>query len=171
MESLYIADDEKIIRDGLKYVVDWEELGFTIVGEAGNGEEAYKDICALSPTIVMMDIKMPGMTGLDVIKRCAEAGIPTRFIILSGFSDFQYAREAMKYGVTHYLTKPIDEDELTKAVDELSEVIQEERAKHAQDQVLREKSKKEIIVDILKEKLPAKFRQSYNKFANPVHTI
>lgn len=153
MESLYIADDEKIIRDGLKYVVDWEELGFEIVGEAGNGEDAYKDISAQKPTIVMMDIKMPGMSGLEVIKRCTEEAIPTKFIILSGFSDFQYAREAMKYGVTHYLTKPIDEDELTKAVNELSETIQEARAKKAQDQVLREKSKREIIADILKEKV------------------
>ncbi len=151
MESLYIADDEKIIRDGLKYVVDWEELGFSIIGEAGNGEDAYKDIRTMQPTIVMMDIKMPGMSGLEVIRRCVEESLPVKFIILSGFSDFQYAREAMKYGVTHYLTKPIDEDELTRAVNELSEVIQEDRAKNAQDQVLREKSKREIIVDILNE--------------------
>ena len=151
MESLYIADDEKIIRDGLKFVVDWEEMGFEIVGEAGNGDDAYRDIQSLRPTIVMMDIKMPGQSGLDVIRKCVEENIPTKFIILSGYSDFQYAREAMKYGVTHYLTKPIDEDELTKAVNEISVAIQDSRAKSAEAEVLREKSRKEIIADILNE--------------------
>ncbi len=152
MDSLYIADDEKIIRDGLKCIVDWESLGYEICGEGKNGDEALSDILEKRPAITMMDIRMPGMSGLEVIKNAREGGYTGKFIILSGFSNFDYAREAMKYDVNYYLTKPIDEDELIKTVREITARIREERSAEVHNEVLRTKSKKEIILDIVLEK-------------------
>ncbi len=152
METLYIADDEKIIRDGLKYILDWEKLGLTICGEAGNGDDALQGIMSLNPTVTMMDIKMPGLSGLEVIRRARESGYTGRFIILSGYSDFAYAKEAMKYDVNFYLTKPIEESELTKAVTEILSSVREERSIKSRNEILRKKSKREIIKDIVSEK-------------------
>ena len=68
MYRVLIADDESIIREGIKCLFDWESLGYTIAGEAANGETAYQQILALQPDIVLLDIRMPGMSGLDVIR-------------------------------------------------------------------------------------------------------
>ena len=112
METLLIADDEKNIRDGLKCILDWESLGFTLCGEAANGEEALSDILKNTPSLVLLDIRMPKLTGIDIIRIAREQGYKGKFIILSGYSDFSYAQAAIRYGVEYYLTKPIDEDEL-----------------------------------------------------------
>lgn len=152
MDTFYIADDEKIIRDGLKCIVDWESLGYELCGEGKNGDEAIRDILEKRPDIAMMDIRMPGMSGLEVIRTAREGGYTGKFIILSGFSNFEYAREAMKYDVNYYLTKPIDEDELIKTVKEITEKIREERSAEVHNEVLRAKSKKEIILDLVLEK-------------------
>lgn len=150
METLYIADDESVIREGIKHIIDWEALGFTICGESGNGEDALRDILALHPTITLIDIRMPKLYGLQVIEQAKLQGYTGKFIILSGFSDFEYAKSAMMLGVKYYLTKPIDEDELTKTVIEISELIQSERAVRSHNELLRQKSKKEILQDIIR---------------------
>lgn len=150
METLYIADDEAVIREGIKHIIDWEALGFSICGESGNGEDALHDILALNPTITLIDIRMPRLYGLNVIEQAKAQGYTGKFIILSGFSDFEYAKAAMRLGVKYYLTKPIDEDELTKTVIEISELIQSERAVRSHNELLRQKSKKEILQDIIR---------------------
>ena len=114
METVFIADDEANIRDGLKCIVDWEELGFTVCGEAGNGEDALKEIIRLNPSLVLLDIRMPKLYGLEVIEQAKQHGFSGTFVILSGYSDFNYAQTAMKFGVKYYLTKPMDEEELEK---------------------------------------------------------
>ena len=149
MRTLYIADDEKAIRDGIKLIVDWKELGYEICGEAGNGTDAVADIVRLMPDLVLMDIRMPGISGIDAIKKLREDGFEGHFIILSGYSDFKYAQAAMKYNVRHYLTKPIDEDELIPAVREISAMLEHEASAQSRDLFLRSKSKKEIIQDII----------------------
>ena len=156
MRTLYIADDEKAIRDGIKLIVDWDSLGYEICGETGSGTEAVADILRLNPAIVLMDIRMPGLSGLDAIKKLTEEGFEGHFIILSGYSDFKYAQEAMKYNVRHYLTKPIDEDELSAAVREISGMLDDEAGARSRDLFLRNKSKKEIISDILSHNIDFK---------------
>lgn len=150
METLFIADDEAVIREGLRHLIDWEALGFTICGEAGNGEDALHGILTLRPTITLIDIRMPKLTGLSVIEQAIAQGYSGKFIIISGFSDFEYAKTAMKLGVQDYLTKPIDEEELTKTVTDISETIQSERAAQLHNDLLLLKSKPEILQDILK---------------------
>ncbi|MCR5153313.1 MAG: response regulator [Lachnospiraceae bacterium] len=152
MRKLYIADDEAVIRDGIKCVIDWEELGYTVCGESGNGEDALKDILALSPSLVLIDIRMPKLYGLEVIEKAREAGFAGKFIILSGYSDFEYAKQAMKSGVKHYLTKPLDEDELLVAVKEINQQFETAESAKNMEEFLKEKSRREILEDIITAK-------------------
>ncbi|MCQ2597733.1 MAG: response regulator [Treponema sp.] len=121
MMKLLIADDEESIRTGLKFIVDWEELGFTICTEASNGNEAVEAVKDYSPDLVLLDIKMPGLTGIEVMEQvneyCKGQGKnPPAFLILSGFSQFEYAQKALNLGAKGYLLKPVDEDELTEKI-------------------------------------------------------
>ncbi len=102
MYKLFIADDEAIIREGLRCLLDWETLGFTIAGEAANGDAALQFLLSETPDLVLLDIRMPGMSGLDVVRIAREHGYDGKVVILSGYSDFNYARTAIRYGVLSY---------------------------------------------------------------------
>lgn len=149
MYRVLIADDESIIREGIKCLFDWETMGYTIIGEAANGEQAYQKILSLQPDVVLLDIRMPGMTGLDVIRGTREAGFNGRIIILSGYSDFKYAQEAIKYGVFSYLTKPVDEDELCDYLNRIREELDHERLTANTSEHYRERLNSSIITDVL----------------------
>lgn len=120
MYKLFIADDEAIIREGLRILLDWESLGFSVAGEAANGESAYNFMIQHNPELVLLDIRMPKMDGLSVICQAREHGFTGNVIILSSYSDFKYAQEACRYGVKYYLTKPVDEAELEDIIRQIS---------------------------------------------------
>ena len=126
MLRVLIIDDEPYVREGLKHIIDWRENGFEICGEAQDGDEGYKKILELNPDIVLLDIQMPGKLGLDILKDVRKEGIKGKFIIISGYSNFEYAQQAIKYGVKDYLLKPIDEDELLDIALKLKNEIEEE---------------------------------------------
>lgn len=149
MYKLMIADDESTIREGLKCLLDWESLGFTIVGEASNGETALQIITNESPDIVLLDIRMPKMSGLDVVRLAREEGFSGKVVILSGYSDFNYAKQAINYGVLSYLTKPIDEDELLKIVTQVRSQLDSDAAARDASAHYRKKAYDTIIHDIL----------------------
>lgn len=149
MNTLFIADDETSIREGLKYIVDWESLGFRLCGESSNGEDALAQILALNPSLVMLDVKMPKLKGTDVIRLAREAGYQGKCIILSGYSDFQYAQEAIKSGVSFYLTKPIDEDELTRAVMQIKNILSEEEQRSSHFTAYRNKAKRIVLYELM----------------------
>lgn len=123
MFKIVIVDDEPNIRKGLKLIIDWDNLECEICGEATNGMEALEIIKENKPDIVITDIKMPQMNGLDMIREVRSLGLKTQFIILSGHNEFSFAQEALKNGARQYLLKPIDEDELAKTIKEISEEI------------------------------------------------
>lgn len=147
--KLFIADDEIDVREGIRYLLDWSSLGFYICGEAKNGQETLEQILKLSPDVVLLDISMPKLSGLEVIKAATEQGFKGKFIILSGYSDFSYAQEAMRYGVSSYLTKPIDEDTLEKVIVETRDSIQDEQDAAKKLSSYREKARSSILQDIL----------------------
>lgn len=149
METLLIADDEKNIRDGLKCILDWKALGFALCGEAANGEEALTCILKSNPSLVLLDIRMPKLTGIDIIRIAREQGYNGRFIILSGYSDFSYAQAAIRYGVEYYLTKPIDEDELLDAITTIRKSIEQEHRKSDNIALYREKAKDVILRELV----------------------
>lgn len=116
MYKAFIIDDEPFARARIKELIDWEDVGFSIVGEASNGEDAFNEIVQILPDLVLTDIRMPVFSGLELIRRAIPSLPNCRFIIFSGYSDFEYAHEAIKYGVKSYLLKPINEHELKNAV-------------------------------------------------------
>lgn len=105
MYRLLLVDDERIIREGIIRTVDWESLDIS-VREARDGLEAFEIISRDVPDIVITDIKMPGMNGLELIEKAGDIVPDLTFAVLSGYNDFQFAHEAMKFGVRHYLLKP-----------------------------------------------------------------
>ncbi len=117
-----IAEDEDIIRKGLVYL-PWEDLGCTVVGEACNGIEGVDQIRRLHPDIVLVDINMPVLDGLGMLKETYNECIYSA-IVLSGYSEFEYARAAIQYGVIGYLLKPLKMAELREAVKEAKEQCQ-----------------------------------------------
>lgn len=149
-----LADDEAIVREGLKYIIDWEELGFAICGEAANGEEALQKIEELKPDLVLLDIRMPRMSGTELIETARESGYTGEFIILSGYSEFKYAQTAIRYGVSFYLTKPIDEDELLKALHSIQEKIRQQADREKSFRQYLSKAKAPVVEELLKGQEP-----------------
>ncbi len=149
MNTVLIVDDELIIRQGLQCIIDWDKFGFEIIGEASNGEEALRLILQKNPDVVMMDIRMPKLPGLEVVKQAREKGYKGKVIILSGFSDFKYAQEAIRYDVKYYLTKPIDEDELSETIQEISKNLENEAHRQEAIDQYRTKARTIILYDIL----------------------
>ncbi|MGN0514619.1 MAG: response regulator [Lachnospiraceae bacterium] len=147
--KLFIADDEIDVREGIRYLLDWSKLGFYICGEGKNGQETLEQILKLNPDVVLMDIRMPRLSGLEVVKQAKEQNFHGKFIILSGYSDFSYAQEAIRYGVTCYLTKPIDEDELERAVIEARDSLINEQNTRKKLIQYRDKARESIIQEIL----------------------
>lgn len=119
MIKTVIVDDEPNIREGLKLIINWEELGFEIIGEASNGRAALTLIKETMPDLIITDIKMPELTGLELIKECKKIGKEFSYIILSGHSEFEMAKKALHMGVSNYLLKPIDEIELEETLTEI----------------------------------------------------
>lgn len=117
MYRMVLADDEISIREELSTLYDWQAHDISIVAVCKNGLEAYEAILDESPDLVLTDIRMPGLNGLEMIERLRSAKCDLCFIILSGYRDFEYARQAIALGVTQYLTKPLDEKCLWEAVE------------------------------------------------------
>ena len=117
MYKVVIVDDEKIIRETIHSLINWEEYDLEVVGTCADGISALDCIMDEYPDIVLTDIRMPGMSGLDLIRRVQELALNVEFIILSGYSEFEFARTAMKYGVKHYLLKPCNENEIVRIME------------------------------------------------------
>ncbi len=96
MYSILLADDEEEVRKGIIRKIDWENLGFQVVGDAENGEEALEKIEQLKPDVVMTDIRMPYMDGITLSKRIRQKYPSTKILIFSGYDDFEYAPQAIK---------------------------------------------------------------------------
>jgi two-component system response regulator YesN len=152
MFTVLIADDEAIIRKGLRQIINWEDLGFTIIGEAANGGSALNFIENNNPDVVMIDIRMPNLHGLEAIAKARDAGYTGKFIILSGYSEFSYAQEAIRQGVTSYLTKPVDEKELEKILIQIHDELEKELSHNSRQQVYMTKAKEAVIRDFLTHK-------------------
>ncbi|MCE9674268.1 response regulator [Paraclostridium bifermentans] len=124
MYKLYLLDDEPFILEGLKYIIDWEEYGFDVVGTSSNGEDGFNFIKNEDVDLIITDIMMPKMTGLELISNLKKINHNAKFIVLSAFQEFQYAKEAISMGAENYLTKPIDEDELIQTIEGVKKKIE-----------------------------------------------
>lgn len=147
--KVLIADDEPDVRTGLKTIIDWEGLGFEVCGEAENGEACLRQILRLQPDLVLLDIRMPKMHGLECAQEARKRGWDGKIVVLSGYSDFKYAQSAIRCGVETYLLKPIDEDELAETVRKIGEKILEERRRLQRMNFAMEKARGAVLSDLL----------------------
>lgn len=129
MIKVFLVEDEAIIRRGIRDNIDWAGNGFEFVGEAGDGEYAYPLILKTEPDILITDIKMAFMDGLELSRLVKKALPQTKIIVLSGYNEFDYAKEAIKIGISDYLLKPITSVSLVDALKKAAETIREEREK------------------------------------------
>lgn len=130
MYSVILVDDEVFSRKGLRNLIDWEACGFSVTGEADNGEDALAMIRDGKPDLVITDIRMPVMDGLELIRLTREdpALSNMEFIIISGYDDFSYAQKAVRYGVLDFILKPVDEHELEGVLKELAGKLDRSRS-------------------------------------------
>ena len=127
MLKVFLVEDEAIIREGLKDSIPWQQYGYTLVGVAGDGEQALPMLYELQPDVLITDIMMPVMDGLALSKLVAREMPRTKIVIISGYDDFEYARQALSIGVEQYLLKPISRNMMIKTLQEVQEKIQNER--------------------------------------------
>lgn len=141
MESyrVLLVDDEEDIRVGISRKIDWEGLGYALVGEAENGRDALELAESLQPDVVLTDIKMPFMDGLELCRILTERLPASKFVVFSGFDDFEYAKQAIQMNVSEYILKPINAPELTAVLERLHSQLDAERAERRDAQQLRER--------------------------------
>lgn len=125
--KVFLVEDEMVIRRGIKNSIDWEKEGYIFCGEASDGELAYPMIIKEKPDILITDIRMPFMDGLELCKLVKEELPNIKILILSGYDEFDYAKEAIRLGVTEYLLKPISSGKLQEALNGVSESIRREK--------------------------------------------
>lgn len=136
--SVFIVDDEIYIVEMLKAIIDWNKYNLKCCSTAYDGLLAFEKIMLLKPDIVITDIRLPGMSGLELIEKCMHEGIGSKFIVISGYSQFELAQTAMKYGVREYILKPIKQEEIEGALLRTKMQIESEE-QQASDSVQPEK--------------------------------
>ena len=147
MMKVVIADDEQMICSMIIKMIPWKELGLEVAGTADNGYETLRLVGEYHPDIVITDIRMPGIDGLEMIRQAMDIAPQTEFVIISGYKNFEYAHQALTMGVRHYLLKPIDAAELNGVL----------------ERIIREHSQNEESRDV-SEALAAE-RENYRKSA------
>ena len=158
--KVLLVDDEIMIREGFKKLFDWEAHSCGIVGEAADGMEAFVKIDTLMPDIVIMDINIPIMNGLKVIEQSRIKHPETAFIIVSGYDDFSYCREALRLQITDYILKPVNYEEFSSCIDNLKVSLyrrhesaetekNEERGIHLITRAFCRKTRQKIILFII----------------------
>ena len=145
MLKIFLAEDEVIVRETIKRMIPWEDLGFELVGEAADGEMALPLLLRQKPDLLITDIKMPFMDGLTLAK-VAKKEIPgLKVVILSGYDDFNYAKQAINIGVEDYLLKPIDEEELNRTLKKICDALQTTAVHRAQMEKYEKNYEKNLI--------------------------
>lgn len=132
-----LVDDEEDIREGISRKMDWLGLGFSLVGEAANGQDALELAESLRPDVILTDIKMPFMDGLELCRILTDRLPAARFVVFSGFDAFEYAKQAIQMNVVEYILKPINADELSAVLWRLKDQLDRERAERRNVELLR----------------------------------
>lgn len=138
MYKVYIVDDAVLVRKELVFTTPWEQLNCMVVGQAEDGRQALEEILKLEPDIVITDIKLPYMSGLELIRELKEQNCHSEFIVISGFSEFEYAFSAIKLEVQDYILKPISDEELLKTLEKTIERIKYGKQYTAGENLIKE---------------------------------
>ena len=174
-----LVDDEIMIREGFKRLFDWEAHDCEVVGEAADGMEALAKLDALEPDIAIMDINIPIMNGLKVIQLSRIKHPNTAFVIVSGYDDFAYCREALRLQITDYILKPVNYEEFGTCIDNLKIALfqrqssgageqREERTIHGITQYLQEHLAEEVSLSVLAEEFHLSAQYISQLFKNEI---
>lgn len=133
MLKVLVVDDESMVRKGIILGFDWAALNCVIVGEATNGREALAAVEAYNPNLIITDVRMPHMDGLEMLTELRHRGNRAHVILLTAYSDFSYVRNALQHGADDYLLKPFDNQDLVAAINRIQQKVQESSALTPQD--------------------------------------
>jgi two-component system, response regulator YesN len=158
--NLLIVDDESEIRNGLANYILWNEFGFQVAGQAENGQEALDFILSQSIDVVLCDIKMPVMSGIELAKELKEKKPKIKVIFLSVYRDFEYAREALVYGVTNYILKPTKYSELAEVFRKVKQELDHDRIDDDEISAGDGCNYNEQIIDLIKDYLKVHYRKT-----------
>ena len=136
MLKVLIVDDEAVVRRGIVLGIDWASLGCAVVGEAANGEEGLAAAERYSPNLIITDVRMPHMDGIEMMRVLRERGSTAHVIVLTAYNDFDYARSALRFGAADYLLKPFRDQELVAAIERVREKAEAFSSRSAQDDLL-----------------------------------
>lgn len=165
--SVLLIDDEPSALEGMLLWINWEEIGFKVCGTSSNGQEGLQLIKQLEPDLVITDVNMPLMNGLEMVAAWRqEGGKEIKFAILSGYSEFEYAKTAIHLGINHYLMKPIFPEEATEELKEIYEELEKETRKHSLNQM----ASSEEVVSLIKGLLNEKEKKIAEEKASPLLT-
>jgi len=142
MVKILIVDDEYLVRHGLRETIPWAELGIQIVGEAENGKKGWEAALQYQPDIILTDIKMPVMDGIEMMRMIRDSGMKPSFIVLSGYGEFDYAKGALRYGAVEYILKPVENEDLLTTIIQVREQI-------SREQIISRIGKEKLIDDLL----------------------
>ena len=174
--GIIIADDEKKICRLLEYLIDWDEIGAKLLGVAYDGISAFQLIQEKKPDVLLTDIRMPDMDGLQLIEEAKKQNASLKCIIISGYKDFQYAQQGIRYGVRDYLLKPINQDDLTrtlkKLVNETMEQKSSQEARRHLEKTVRDYSGefKRVFLKIVLEQKPEERPETVLKEVRKINT-
>lgn len=159
MYSVYLLDDEPFILEGLKYILPWEEHGFEIVGSSNNGFDGYNEIINKNIDLIITDIMMPKMTGLELIEELKKSSYESNFIVLSAFQEFEYAKKAISIGAENYLLKPIDTEELSNNLKTVYAKLKKKEKIASDDKLV----KNNLLLSILTEEYSLDTEEKWNR--------
>lgn len=148
MIELYLADDERWVLMGLRKLIQKSGLPYRVVGEADNGLSAIKELRMLRPQVLFTDIRMPGLTGLELNHTITKEKLNIQTVLISGYADFEYARTALRSGVFDYILKPIKEEERFDILSRLTENFQTEPKKLSEEIIIGDHGISEIVQEI-----------------------
>ncbi|WP_438445106.1 response regulator transcription factor [Gorillibacterium sp. sgz5001074] len=151
MLHIVVADDDRTIREGLRAIIESLDRGYTLDTASGDGQTALEKVLEQNPDVLITDIKMPAMNGIELLAELNRRGIKVKTIVLSGYDDFVYVKDSLKAGAMDYLLKPIHKRELLKQLETIERLKEEER--NRADQLLKQLTQAEENTCLVKEKL------------------
>lgn len=175
MLKLLIVDDEEMICQAIADIIDWKSYDIQLIGTCLDGVDAYHTILDENPDIVMTDIRMPGISGLELIERIHRTDLCTQFIILSGYGEFDYAKRAMKCGVRHYLLKPCTEEQIVECIKDVAkdyyQTLQEKEVSNPHHNTVQKELHRTLIQNMIREGISYisqedAFFESYEHYLN-----
>jgi len=160
MLSVIVVEDERVLRKGLVLTTPWEKYGCKIVGEAENGFAGEQLIIRLQPDIVLTDILMPGMDGIEMIKRL-RGKTKSEYVIITGHADFDFAQTAIELGVKRYLLKPIEDSELKETIIDIAQEVVRKKERRHQRNVYRQNLDQKLFFKEYITQYNSDYREKY----------